>query len=146
MNTSSSCCISTISLSGEIHASYCHFDGSIDLTGYMLVKHYKDYRKTLRLLDNGDILVLRSEIPPFYYRNFTVYEAETHNWTKYIDNGRIRSRFFMSLDSLIEYFTNCKCGMLYIIDEKDLVWRYLDLNQEEKIWKSVSDYIGIVIK
>lgn len=61
---STRCYIGILRNDGTVESIYCHNDGYLDWTGYVLNNHYKDLKKIEELIKLGNISMVNTHISP----------------------------------------------------------------------------------
>jgi len=111
---------------GSYRSIHCHFDGYLSHTGRILLDHYSDPQKIERLMDEGDLRVIGSELGEehsleeynkrwctFFGRDCKEYESIAY--------------YHSSFEKLMDHFTENSYPYLYVYDGQwKFLYKYLD--------------------
>lgn len=121
---------------GTIKKVYCHWDGYLSHNGKILLEHYSDPVKLLKLISKGSISSLGTEIgrkhpfstyelnpdaPDFAKKTKAHFNAEQKGWTKFYARDRGEKLVVDTYKTLEEYITSQMEEYNYILN-KNGVW------------------------
>jgi hypothetical protein len=105
--------------SGKIKSVYCHWDGYLSYNGKILLEHYNDADKLLKLINKGSISSLGPEIgrkhpfstyelnqdAPDYAKKLKAHaDAQEKGWTKFYARDRGEKLVVDTYKDMGEYF------------------------------------------
>jgi len=120
-----------IKLEDKILSIYCHFDGYPEGVGNTLKEHYQDPSKIQRLMNLGDLSILRPEIGE--KQDFNDYASQNREWC--LAYGRDRgekdteANTWYTANALVANVKKSDQEFLYLYDDG---WKYLDIHQDQK--------------
>ena len=123
---------------------YVHWDGNPDFVGKVLQEYYPTYKRVKRLIELGDISVLRP--------NFS--KPPTHSFDKPIENytvfyGRDRgdegceARHYASLDEYLSTIWDSSIEYTYIYSMFTNEYGFIDVNSDDITIQSLSNYFAM---
>lgn len=122
---STRCYIGILRNDGTVESIYCHNDGYLDWTGYVLNNHYKDLKKIEELIKLGNISMVNTHISPKENQEHNFRHPQRGVTIAYArDRGDRyqKPRIHKNLSEFMKYFYDSMCVYVYLYDQNEQKW------------------------
>lgn len=122
---STRCYIGILRSDGTVESIYCHNDGYLDWTGYVLNNHYKDLKKIEELIKLGNISMVNTHISPKENQEHSFHHPQRDMTIAYArDRGDRyqKPRIHKNLNEFMKYFYDSMCVYVYLYDQNEQKW------------------------
>jgi hypothetical protein len=134
----STCSKIAVKTENEIKSIYCHWDGYLSNNGKILLNHYTDKEKVLKLIELGDLSLLgKSTDKPVghSFENRIKGYCVAYHRDRGESNIDTCAMTYNSLSDLINNFRVFICDYLYLFDTKEDYWKYYNGKKWIKLTK-----------